>query len=955
MRSKWLTTLTTLATLTAVLLGAAAVRARAAEPEVKLALAEPAGVARPAWPVTSGVPLPEGAVREAGELALRDAAGEPVPCQIEAVCRWPDGSLRWVHLSFQADLPAGGKLEYTLARGKPAAVARPLKVTEGGDSIVIDTGAARITISRKTGSIIESLEVGGEKVLKGRGMTLVGGTFVSKITRARYKHSGGVELGFARPRSMLKCGTETWTLRAADAGNVELVGSKTGPDGRCPNRFEGTWLSKSGKIMLFPTFEWGKHGFGEPGAESYWTFETDGSRNGKRFSTALGKLEKVEVEKSGPLVACVYLQGTFSTKDGDVVVPVGKDRAGKPYADPSGDFLKHRTRIYAYAGKPWVRVVPAITHLGPFDGSVFACFDDLAMEFAAPGVAAGSSATLSGARGSVGNEARLVQLLGVTPATENGLKRSPSYAVTFDGAEKAKGPKATGSCLIGGGAGPGGLGFGVRRFWEYGPKAITVSPGRVRLELWPSVQEFGGYRLGRGRQRSHEIMISASAAAEAELAAFQAPRLIAVAPGSWYADCGIFGMIAEERDYQEAGYPRGQLEALGRYEQMMKCVVDSKFSTRGARGRSAPAHFVAGWNDYGDLPWSDGWSNLHYDWTMNMLLHFLRTGKREFFDAADAMAWHRKDIAQNHSDQCGRVNRYQTGTNHISFYEKDDHRRIFARSSMFVGRVTHTWNRGIGYYYLLTGDPMARLVAVETAESLHVGFGGLIEGGKKAPDAGAELRRYGWSIENLLGAYEVTGEKKYLDWALALFHGTFGAIHEGRTIEKAVKMPPLMYGYSLSPICRLHHYTGDGKVLEGLRYLVDEAVLGRFVDVGRKVDGGKYLMSGTPYWWHKSGKGPRSGKGTVWNFFWGNPTAYLYMQTGEKKYLDLSRQFFTESIFYYTARYGPQAPDYRSELAYRTSLYASVATKIHGWSGRFNHIYLYMEKQLAGGAKFPVK
>ncbi len=928
----------------------------AGEFEVPLSVKEPAGVARPAWPVTSGVPLPEGAVKKAGELVLLDAAGKPVPCQTEAVCRWPDGSLKWVHLSFQADLPGNGERKYKLAKGKPAEIAKPLKVTETGDSIVIDTGAARITISKKTGSIIESLEVGGKKVLLGQGMSLVGGTYVSRITKARYKHSKDkwwLKLG--KLRITPKCGTEKWTLRPVDAEHAELVGSKTGPDGRFSNKIKAPWLSKSGKVVISPEYVWGKLGFGELSEKTFWTFETDGGGNGKVFSTILGKIEKVEVEKSGPLVACVYLQGTFATRDGRPVVPVGKDAKGRPYQDPSGDFLKHRTRIYAYAGKPYLYIVPAITHVGPFDGSCFASFQSLSMNFSAPGVTGGDAVKLSGKDGKVGKTARLLQLLGVTPMTERGLKRKLSYGVAFNGKGTPRGQKAVGSCLIG--KGDATLGLGIRRFWEYGPKGIAVSPGRAKLELWPAVEEIDCYRLGQGRQRSHEILITASALAEQELAAFQAPRLIAVAPGSWYANCGVFGMTAEERDYGKEGYPKPQLEALERYERMMKCLVDNKFSTRGAKGSSAPATFVPGWCDYGDLPWADGWSNLHYDWTMTMLLHFLRTGKREFFDTADAMAWHRKDIAQNHSAQCGRTDRYTTLTNRISFYEKDNHRT--ARGGMWTGRPTHTWNRGIGYWYLLTGDPMARLVAVESAEGLrHLnrGMGALISGkGKKASNANAELRKYGWSIENFLGAYEVTGEKKYLDWALGLFNATFGAIHEGRTVEEAKKMPVLMYGYSFSPICRLHHYTGDKKVLEGLRYLVEEALLKRFVKIGKETGGGKYLVSAPPYRWLKKNGEQQTGQQIVWNFFWGNPMAYLYMQTGEKKYLDLSRQFFRESIFYYDAPYKPIDPKYRSPLSYYVSKFGKTSTKIHGWSGRFNHIYLYMEKELAKGAKFPVK
>jgi hypothetical protein len=252
---------------------------------------------------------------------------------------------------------------------------------------------------------------------------------------------------------------------------------------------------------------------------------------------------------------------------------------------------------------------------------------------------------------------------------------------------------------------------------------------------------------------------------------------------------------------------------------------------------------------------------------------------------------------------------------------------------------------------------MAREVAVNTAEGLRGFYASLVEGKRKAANAGAELRMYGWTIENFLGAYEVTGERKYLDWALGLCRSSFGAFRAGRTVEKAEKMHPLMYGYSLSPICRLHHYTRDEEVFKTLRYLVDEALLKRFLKLGKKLEDGRYLFSGTPYGWSKAAyEGGKLKHGCPpWNLFWGNPLAYVYMQTGEESYLKLARQLFRESVYYYAASYGPKDAKYRCNLAYFDGMFSNTATKAHGWAGRFNHIYLYMERELARGTKFPRK
>ena len=83
---------------------------------VSLTLRDPSGAEVPAWPVRWGVPLPKGAISEATQVALRDAAGEAVPLQTRVLVRWPDDSIKWLLLDFLAPLSAADAT-YTLAYG----------------------------------------------------------------------------------------------------------------------------------------------------------------------------------------------------------------------------------------------------------------------------------------------------------------------------------------------------------------------------------------------------------------------------------------------------------------------------------------------------------------------------------------------------------------------------------------------------------------------------------------------------------------------------------------------------------------------------------------------------------------------------------------------------------------------------------------------------------------------
>ncbi len=136
---------------------------------VPLQIRDNSGSVRRDWPVTTGVPLPVGVVQDVGQLRLTDAAGREIPVQFSVLSRYGarDNSLRWVLLDFQVDVPANGEVTLQLRNDRPAqAVFAPIRITETRQAITVDTGGVVATISRRDGSLLQSVSIGGKQVLK---------------------------------------------------------------------------------------------------------------------------------------------------------------------------------------------------------------------------------------------------------------------------------------------------------------------------------------------------------------------------------------------------------------------------------------------------------------------------------------------------------------------------------------------------------------------------------------------------------------------------------------------------------------------------------------------------------------------------------------------------------------------------------------------------------------------
>ena len=194
---------------------------------IRLTVTARDGQERSDWPLTRGVPLPEGAVGDAGELTLAGPDGA-VPVQLRPLARWPDGSLKWVLADFQARVEGGEPSVYHLQAGAPAAVSEEeaVEVTEEEEAVVVCTGPLRFSLSRLRPGLFEGVAVGrrvdgvfqAEADLSGDGGELWAhireGEFLGG-TRRRIYGMGGECLASLAP--------EEWSVEVEEAGPLRSV------------------------------------------------------------------------------------------------------------------------------------------------------------------------------------------------------------------------------------------------------------------------------------------------------------------------------------------------------------------------------------------------------------------------------------------------------------------------------------------------------------------------------------------------------------------------------------------------------------------------------------------------------------------------------------------------------------------------------------------------------------
>ncbi|MFQ5646065.1 MAG: fibronectin type III domain-containing protein [bacterium] len=824
----------------------------AASLDIPLTITERADVDRLNEPVTTGVPLPEGAVRETSggkiPLKLLDERGKEVPAQFKVTSRWPDKTVRWLLLDFQASVENSEKKTYRLIYDPGREPAAGIKIESSAGGLEIDTGRITVTVDRKGFGIFRS-------VLSNK----TGREYINQLTDTR--------------GAVLEAKSE--------------------------------------------------------------------------YSTARRAPDVVKVEEKGPLRTVVLIKGKFSDK---------RNRDFKP------GVAGYTARIHFYHNQDYVRLFFTLENTGCYgfahDNKPNQNYNLKEMILNLP-LSFRNGLELS-SRGYGENHTYkerffLAQNHGTYDQDDE--SKNFNYLIKKGDSIEKTGERAQGWLEIK--DKKGAVLTAIRYFWQNYPKTIEYDQGILSLGLWPlgGVWPPGGpdYRIRAGTRKSYEILLrfsspSAKLQGADLVAAFKKP-LMAMAPPDWYSRTKAFGLIAGTS--RPTGNPALK-EAFQRYEklQLAKVLLSESEEQKGgdvpamtmvtARETRQESAGWYGWMDFGDIPWGGNdktaYSSGHYDWPYGMLLQFLRTGLYQFFDRAVEMTRHRYDIDQYHTD------RGNPWYNNFAWNEFGNHDRD---PEPWEPNPSHTWIQGLVLYYLLTGDIVARETALDVGRATRYYW--THDWGDDGEPGTKEIRIQGWSIENLLTLYHLTGKKKFLKLAVMIYRdrlhkfiGNDGAV--GNPADINVYQPVL----ALEPMIKLDLEIDDhdlkDDILKLVNFFLNTAYRGGELDKGDPEDDEDDRYKSLYTFYHYDLK---NNIGTypalAYNFMLPNAFAYAYRITGNGKYRDFARRVFIDAVKYWQADPEFYDAEWKSPATFTPIHYPGSISKVLGWTNRYPQLYLYWE------------
>jgi len=118
--------------------------------DVEIKVQNHSGVPLHSIPVRGGVPFARGVLRDGSQARLLTGDGLELPCRVRPTAHWYDGSVKWLLVDTQMDLPKAGELRLRLVPGEPgSALKGRVKVQNTIDAILVDTGPARFQFPKK--------------------------------------------------------------------------------------------------------------------------------------------------------------------------------------------------------------------------------------------------------------------------------------------------------------------------------------------------------------------------------------------------------------------------------------------------------------------------------------------------------------------------------------------------------------------------------------------------------------------------------------------------------------------------------------------------------------------------------------------------------------------------------------------------------------------------------------
>ncbi len=313
-----------------------------------------------------------------------------------------------------------------------------------------------------------------------------------------------------------------------------------------------------------------------------------------------------------------------------------------------------------------------------------------------------------------------------------------------------------------------GVAAGVRWFWQLYPRTVEATgSGALRLELYSGRDK--PLDVYTGVSRTHDVLLvfydtkTPATQLRDSFAAFQEP-LRAFAPARWYCrDTKAFGNLVDA----DQSLFNAQRETLETYLKWWTANFDNVKRLRDGQSLRGVNRDAYGWLEFGDgfhYVWQPGnadprnlaWDGNYYDFPHACLLHFLLTGRTDFFDFFIEHSRHLADVHMVHYDPDPLFigsNRYCPPTDHVRM---DPSRGDYRTAQVYVSNTfNHHKTLSLFENYLLTGDRRSLDVALL---GLKYAFDN-----RGADHSYNEPRGPGNQLLTLLAGYEFTGDRKYLD------------------------------------------------------------------------------------------------------------------------------------------------------------------------------------------------
>ncbi len=895
----------------------------------------PIKVNNAAVPVTIGLPLAEAAnVRETTDLGVLDPNNAAVPSQMRVLSRWrglpgdQTRPIKWVLVDFKPSVIG----TYTLTRTTQTATMPSLSVIDAASKLSLSTARLGLEFSRQGTGLLTSFKLDGTEQMRAPltvEVSVPRGGIVVKTVASN-------DALYLSDASLLKVGdvlrfTHTarllWDMNAgttqfpgddenlpsghrylldegtAQQEEIAAIGAAGGMlTGQSPFRFKhaagcpirdltaeeerATIKSVSGQLVQFTAALKQTHAFNEQVSLA------DASVNPVKASATI---EKTSIEENNALRIVVRQDGHFTTQSADAAVRVLSE-------------VGFTLRYYVYADQPFVRVRVRLVNQGTYGFG--------ASRVAQPPYT--QHALLRSLSALIPTVAAAVGSTSVLTATESHARVTAKQN----------------SALLA----AGGFEISVPEFAENFPKALNGNASGLRFDLLPdsgSNYIFEGARAKTtdfylGKQTNAALALTNSLAAvhdPAYIARSGAVRPVMIERRIWSQVFPQDAEMSEAADYAERQFAVAYAveSCEGNSHQPPQSVFE--YRLRGESGE----HF--GWQNFGDLAWGDGYSNLHYDLPFMLLREYLRTSDARAFQLGSEMARYRSDWGQYHADDYLDSQR-TWNVRGYAFYEKGKHGSY--REPIF----THNWVEGLWLYWALTGDEAVHEAALEASDTV-TRFAFTYDSSL----SWNEPRMAGWPALAMVAAWRYSGDLTYLTKARDIVYVIVQAeedygrkgyyIAPGSGIGNATQ-PFMWSGYTQFGVIEFWRETSDQRVADFIVRVADWLIGqgGQFPVLldGKTSTDGSYHPLGTAYTWSpdKAGENPLTAQGML-------SLPVLTVAARISKRADLrnaARQLFRDTAFYRDFPAGAAlTATSRAPINFRSLQYGASSPKIYGQTG----------------------